>query len=267
MSIVTAPGRLETFIDRILVRTGKGGIHQAAGIGVADVDRDPGVLLAYRDDPVEVVEIKARINALAEHVQGQVENIDVAGPFAVAEQGALHPPGSGQHGQFGGCHRSAAVIVGVDADCRPFPVGQVADEPFDLVGIDIGAGHLHRGRQVDGRRPVGCGLPGIEYCLTDLKGKIQLGAGEALGRVFIADVRVRMLSGRLADQGRALDRQVDYLGPVHLKDHPPPQGGGGVIEMDNGPAGAADGGEGPLDQGGAGLGQRLDGDVVRKSGS
>ena len=74
------------------------------------------------------------------------------GPLAVAEQRALHPVGAGQDGQFGGGHRRAPVVVGVQAEGRTTPVARGAAEPLDDVGVDIGGVHLDGGGQVEDER-------------------------------------------------------------------------------------------------------------------
>ena len=50
---------------------------------------------------------------LHEQVHGQVDDVDVAGALAVAEQRALDPVGAGHHAELGRGHRAAAVVVGV----------------------------------------------------------------------------------------------------------------------------------------------------------
>ena len=56
-----------------------------------------------------------RVDALAEQVQRQRHQADVAGALAVAEQAALDPVGAGLHAQLGGGDGRAAVVVRVQA--------------------------------------------------------------------------------------------------------------------------------------------------------
>ena len=113
--VVVADGG-EPLLDGVLVGAGEGGVDQVAGVGVAGVDGHPGGVLGHPADLVDVAEVEGRVDALGEQVHGQGDHVDVAGALPVAEQGALHPVGAGQHGQLGGGHRRAAVVVGVQAE-------------------------------------------------------------------------------------------------------------------------------------------------------
>ena len=103
-------------LDGVLVRAGEGRVDQVAGVGVARVDRQPGGVLGHPAHLVDVAEVERRVDPLREQVHGQGDDVDVAGPLAVAEQGALDPVGTGQHGQLGRGHRGAPVVVRVQAE-------------------------------------------------------------------------------------------------------------------------------------------------------
>ena len=64
-----------------------------------------------RDDLVDVGDRQARVDALAEQVQRQGHDVDIAGALAVAEQRALDPLGAGHHAELGGGDAGAAVVV------------------------------------------------------------------------------------------------------------------------------------------------------------
>ena len=51
------------------------------------------------------------INALANEIQRQRHEIDIAGAFAIAEQRALDPLGAGQDGELGRGDSRAAIVV------------------------------------------------------------------------------------------------------------------------------------------------------------
>jgi hypothetical protein len=53
------------------------------------------------------------VDALAEHVHGQVDDVHVAGPLAVAEERALDPVRAGHQAELGRGHGRAAVVVRV----------------------------------------------------------------------------------------------------------------------------------------------------------
>ena len=95
------------------------------------------------------VTVEARIDPLAEQVQRQGDDIDIAGALAIAEQRALDPVGPGHHAELGRGDRGAAVVVRMQAEDQAVAVAHVAREPFDLVGVDVRRRHLDRARQVD----------------------------------------------------------------------------------------------------------------------
>ena len=112
--VVVADGGHALF-DGVLVRAGEGGVDQVAGVGVAGVDGHAGGVLGHPAHLLDVAEVERRVDALGEQVHGQGDDVDVAGPLPVAEQGALDPVGAGQHGQLGRRHRGAPVVVGMEA--------------------------------------------------------------------------------------------------------------------------------------------------------
>ena len=56
------------------------------------------------------------IDAVGEQVHRHVDDVDVAGALAVAEQRALDAVGAGHHAELGGGDGAAAVVVRVQAD-------------------------------------------------------------------------------------------------------------------------------------------------------
>ena len=95
------------------MRAGERGVDEVADVGVALVDRQPVAVLGGAAQRVDVGDVELGVDALAEQVHGQRDEVDVAGALAVAEQGALDPVGAGQHAQLGGGDRAAAVVVRV----------------------------------------------------------------------------------------------------------------------------------------------------------
>ena len=64
-----------------------------------------------RTGRVDVAEVEVGVDALAEQVQRQRDDVDVAGALAVAEQRALDAVGARHHGELGGGDGGAAVVV------------------------------------------------------------------------------------------------------------------------------------------------------------
>ena len=100
--------------------------------------------------------------------------------------------------------------------------------------------------------------------LADLQGEVQLGVGEDLGAVLVAEGRLRaqQLLGVLHDQPGAVDGDLLDVVLGAAEDDPAEGGRGRVVQVHGGALGALQGLHGPLDQVLAGLGQYGDRDVV-----
>ena len=66
-------------------------------------------------------------------------------------------------------------------------------EPFDLVGIDIGCGHLDGGRKIENGSALRRRLPDRVDRVADLHGKIQFSPGKAFRAVFESPIGVGLL--------------------------------------------------------------------------
>ncbi len=227
------------------------------------MDRQLVAVLDGTDDLVDVGDDEPRVDPLAEEVQRQGHDIDIAGALAIAEERAFDPLRTGHHRQLGRGDRRPAVVVRVHAQGDAVAVADVPAEPLDLIGVNIGRRHL------DGRRKIEDGLllrrrlPDVHHRLADLDGKVELGPGKAFGRVLINDLAFGHRSGEFPNELGAIDGDVYDPGLVEAEDDPALQGGGRVVEVHDGAAGAADRLEAALDQLGPGLGQNLDRDIVR----
>src|SRR6185312_3055489 len=177
---------VEAFLDRVLVRTGERGVHQIAAVRVSLGDGQLVAVLHGPTDLVDVGEVDLRVHALAEHVQPQGDQADVAGPFTVAEQATLDPIGPGHVAEFSCGDGGSAIVVRMQGQHDGVPAVQIAVHPLDGVGVHVGCGHLHGGRQVDDHRLVRGGSPDGRNCVAHLDRVLQLGAGVGLGGVFEA---------------------------------------------------------------------------------
>ena len=115
---------------------GEGGVDQVAAVGVPLVHAELVAVLDGAADLVDVGEVDLRVDALAEQVQAEGDQVDVAGALAVAEQAALDAVGAGAVAQLGGGDGGAAVVVRVQAQDDGVAAAQVAVHPLDLVGVD-----------------------------------------------------------------------------------------------------------------------------------
>ena len=250
-------------LDRVLVRPRERGVDELARVGVAGVDGELVAVLRHAPQVVDVGEVELRVHPLGEHVEREGHHVHVAGALAVPEQGALDPLRPGHEGELGGGDPGPPIVVRVEAQDDALAVADVAAEPLDLVGVDVGGRHLDGGRQVDDHPPGRGRLADVHHRLADLDRVVELRPGEALGGVLVDPVRLRAGLGQLADEPCPAHRDLGDTVPVEPEDDAPLEGRGGVVEVDDRPLRARDALEGAGDELGTGLGEDLDGHVVR----
>ena len=253
----------KAFPDRVLMRSGKRGEDKVANVRVARMDRQLCAVFRRTRHCIDIGKIEPRCNALGVKVERERDEVDVACTLAVAEQATLDPFGAGQHRQLGGGHRRTPVVVRVHAENHAVAPGEMTVHPLDLVGIDIGRGHLHRTRQIEddlvrGRRPP-FGSDGV----ADLPGEVELGGGKGLRAVFEHPFRLRLGIGEFADQPYRGHGHVDHLRLAHAEHDIAERLRGGVVDVDDGAARTAQRFHRATDQMLACLGQHFDGHVVR----
>jgi len=234
--------------NRILVRAGERGMHKVADIGVARVYWQLVAFLHHLAHGVDVGEVQLRVNALGVHVQRHGDQVDVAGALAIAEQAAFDAIGAGHQAQLGGGHAGAAIVVGVQADQHAVATVDVAAEPLDLVGVDIGCGGFHRGRQVEDQLLLGGRLEHLDHGVAYLDREFRLGGAEDLRRVLETPGGFRILCGQALDDLCCVDRDVHHAGLVLVEDDAAEARRGGVVVVDDGLLGALQRLEGAGDQ-------------------
>ena len=175
---------------------------------------------------------------------------------------ALDPLGAGHQRQLRRRDRGAAIVVRVDREDHACSIRDPPPEPFELVGVSVGRRHLDRRRQVEDQPPRRRRLDDVLDRLADVEGEIELGAGEALGRIFELKVRVRSGAGQRLDLPGGADRDLGHALAVGLEHDLALQRRGRVVEVDDDLLRALDRLERALDQFRAALGQNLDRDVV-----
>ncbi len=213
-------------------------------------------------DLVDVTEVDFGVDSLGEQVQPERHQADVAGAFAVPEQTPLDPVGAGHDPELRGGHGTATIVVRMQGQHDLVPAGQVARHPLDLVGVDVGRGHLDRRGQVQHHRPVRRRLPDVHDRLAHLKGVLQLCSGERLRAVLPADVACAQEFVRVTGTPlRALNGDVGDALAIEPEHDAPLQRRGRVVQMHQDPGCPDQRRDRPLDQFLTGLGQYLDGDV------
>ena len=111
---------------------------QFAAIGVALMDGQLVAKLDGLDNPIYVGEIKLWVQSLSVHVERHCHEAAIARPLAIAKQAAFDPVSACHQPELGGGYSGSAIIVGVQADHSALAIGQIANEIFDLIGINIG---------------------------------------------------------------------------------------------------------------------------------
>ena len=246
----------------ILMGAGESGEDQRARVGAALIDVHPGAVLIGLADGGHIGEVQLRVHAVGVHIHCQSDDIHVAGALAVAEQGALHPVGACQQGQFGIRHAGAPVVVGVQGECHVLPVLEVLAHVLHLAGVDVGHAHFHGDREVDDDVVVRAGFQHIEDCVADLQSVFGFGAGEAFGGVFKPEIAL-IFRCQFLDQLRALHGDLLDLLLTLAEDLLPLGHGHGVVEVDDGVGGTLAGIEGLADDVLPALGQHLHGHIFR----
>ena len=248
-------------LDGILMRARERGEHQVAHIRVAGVDGQGGAGLHHPRHGVDVGKVQPGVDALGVEVERHGHDVQVAAALAVAEQAALHPLRTGQHGQLGSGHAGAPVVVRMDRQHHVLARAQVPVHPLDLVGKHVGRGVFDGGGQVDDHLAPRPRAPGGQCGLAGLQGHVQLGHAEGFGRVLKHPLRLGAGIGQAFEPTHAGRNQPHHLRHVHAKHHVAPHRRGGVVQVDDGAGRTAQGLDGALDQLGARLRHHHDGHI------
>ncbi len=181
-------------------------------------------------------------------IERQRYDVHIAAALSVAEQRTLDTRGSRQEAQFGAGHARAAVVVCVQAQDHAVPALQVAVEPLDPIGVHVRRRDLDRGRQIQDHLALGARTPSLDHRITYFERVVELGAGEALGRILKNDFGAGQLFGLGFHPVRALHRQLQNFAPRFAKNYAPLQFRGGVVQMHDRALGPGDRLEGAGDQ-------------------
>ena len=197
-----------------------------------------GAALIHIADFIELAEIELGIDAAHVEVEGDSDHVKITSAFTVSKQGALDAVGAGEQAQFRGGHAGRAVIVSVEADDEGVAMFDVAADPFDLVGIDIGGRDLDGIRQVQNHLPFGGRFPYVHHGFGDLFGELDFGGAEAFGRVLKHDFGALEPRESFLDEGGPAHGDTDDLLFRHPKDDATLGRRSGVVEVDDGFPGA-----------------------------
>src|SRR3954447_4931802 len=86
-------------------------VHKLSDVRMPRMDRHPRAGLDHLPDPVDVREVDHRGHALRVQVERQRGDVDVPGPFAVAEDASLDPLRTREYGELRAGDPGPAVVV------------------------------------------------------------------------------------------------------------------------------------------------------------
>ena len=248
--------------DRILMGAGKCAEDQVPRIRLPRVYLHSGQALIGLADLGHIGEVELRIDAIGEQIHRHCDQVHIPGPLSVSKERALHAVRARQYAELCIRHTAAAVIVGMKAEHDAVPVLEVFVQVFDLGGKNVRHGRLHRRRNIDDGLPVRIGLPDIEHRIADLQGILHFRSVEALRAVFKHEIAV-CLVGQLLEELRAIHGELFDLFLILFKDLLALGNGSRIIQMDDRLRRALYGFKSLADDMLPGLGQHLDGHIVR----
>ena len=132
-------------------------------------------IFRHAHEIIHIRDIELGVNALAEHVHGHGDDINIAGALTIAEQGAFDTVCTRHQAKLSCGHRTAAIIMGVEAVGDAIAIFEIAHAPFNLIGVDVGRGGLNRERQIEDQSVFGRGLIVICLIASVLKSSVNLG--------------------------------------------------------------------------------------------
>ena len=239
----------EALLDGVLMGAREGRVDEVAAVGRARRDVHLRAVLDDAAHPVDVGEVELGVDSLAEEVEREGDEVDVAGPLALAEEAAFDAVDAGQHGQLGRGDARAAVVVVVRRKHDVFASREVSAHVLDLVGVHVGRAPFDRRRQVDDDLAVRPGLPHVHDRFAHFEGEVQLGVDEDFGRVLEScnDVVAQRLLHVGDELLRAGHRQLLGRLLVVVEDDAAEDGRGCVVQVDDSPRQALQGIDGLVD--------------------
>ena len=248
--------------DRILMGAGKRAEDEVSRVGLSRMHLHSGQALIGLPDLRHIGEVEFGIDAVGEQIHRHRDKVHVAGPLPVSKERALHAVRARPYAKLCIRHTAAAVIVGMKAEHDAVPVLEVFVQVFDLGGKNVRHGRLHRRRNIDDGLPVRIGLPDVEHRIADLQGILHFRSVEALRAVFKHEIAV-CLVGQLLEELRAVHGELFDLFLILFKDLLALGNGSRIIQMDDRLRRALYGFKSLADDMLPGLGQHLDGHIVR----
>ena len=171
----------ETLLDCVLVRSREARVNKVANVWRTRRCLHLGAVLDRPANLVDVREVDARINSLAEKIQSQGQQVNVTGTFALSQEAAFDAVCAGKECKFSTGDTGSTIIVRVNRQRNVLASGKVTRHVLDLVGEDIG-GRAFNGRgQVEDDLAAFLWLPDIHNGFADFQREITLGINKNFG--------------------------------------------------------------------------------------
>ena len=166
-------------------------------------------------------------------VQGDGDDIEIAGALAVAKKRAFDAVRACEQTEFRRRHAGVAVVVRMQADDERVAVFDVPADPFDLVGIDIGHRDLDGVGQIQNHFPFWRRLPDIHDRLGNFLCELNFRGAETFRRILEHDFRAFEPRQTFLDPCRAAHGHLDDLLLGHAEHNAALRGRGRIVEVDD----------------------------------
>ena len=171
----------KTLLDGVLVRAREAGVHQISDVGRSRRSLHLGAVLHGAADLVDVREVDARINSLAEKIQAQGQQVNVTGALTLSQEAAFDTVCAGEECKFSTGDTGSTIIVRVNRQRNVLASGKVTRHVLDLVGEDIGGRALNGRGQVEDDLAAILGLPDVHNGFAHFQCEITLGINKNFG--------------------------------------------------------------------------------------
>ena len=148
------------------------------------MERQLRALFADRNHFIHLREVEFWIDTLAVHIHRHSDDVHISGPLTITKQRSLYAVSTCEQTKLPSRNRATAIVMRMQGHKKRVAMTYVVAEPLDLIGVDVRCADLHSRRQVDNHFVIGRWLDDINDCVTDINGKVHLGAREALWAIF-----------------------------------------------------------------------------------
>ena len=171
----------KALLDGVLVTARERGVHKVAHVWVALWHWQTVTKFGSAAQRIDVGDVELGVNTIHHHVQRNVDEVEVAGAFAIAKQCAFNAICAGHDAELCSCGSGATVVVWVQRNQHGVAVLDGANEPLDHIAIHVGGVALNGCGQVENQWISSSGLNDIHHGFADFNREVGLGEAEAFG--------------------------------------------------------------------------------------